>query len=678
MATRENSRSSARLMEELVELSQFYGANPDFVLAGGGNTSAKAGNRLFVKASGCALASVTADGFVEMDRLALERILNTEPAADRDAREARFKADVLAARVQPEKSQRPSVEVVLHHLFPRTFVVHTHPTIINVYTCCENGQAIIEKLLGDTALWVPDVDPGLMLAQTLQHALQSYTKRTGRDCPQAVLMQNHGVVIGSDTPEEVKELTTWLVSVLHSHLAEQPQSEPFGALSKVPKLDVKPLINSIAPALRALLADGPTLKTVRFDDSPEIKNLVTAEQGQPTALGGPLCPDQIVYCKSLPAWYCPSGGQTGVIDELKELVSRYRDECGFPPQVVLVQGLGMFTAGDDITQATISALVYRDAVKVMAGARRLGDVRYMPKAQRDWFEHWEVEAYRRGVAKSAAARGLAAGKIAFVTGAAQGFGCEIAADLAAQGAQVILADLNFEGAAKAVREINTACGAERTLAVSVNVTDPESVEEAVHRAVCAYGGFDLFISNAGVLKAGSVKSQPIKDFEFVTAVNYSGYFIGVQKAAPIMAIAHKLRPDYWSDIIQINSKSGLAGSNKNGAYAGSKFGGIGLTQSFALELVEDGIKVNSICPGNFFEGPLWSDPVNGLFVQYLNSGKIPGAKTVEDVKRAYEQKIPMRRGCRTADVMKAVYYLLSQQYETGQAVPVTGGQVMLS
>jgi sorbitol-6-phosphate 2-dehydrogenase len=152
----------------------------------------------------------------------------------------------------------------------------------------------------------------------------------------------------------------------------------------------------------------------------------------------------------------------------------------------------------------------------------------------------------------------------------------------------------------------------------------------------------------------------------------------VQKAAPVLATQHLANQEYWSDIIQINSKSGLEGSNKNGAYAGSKFGGIGLTQSFAMELIEDNIKVNAICPGNFFDGPLWSDPKNGLFVQYLNTKKVPGAKTVEDVKRFYENKVPMRRGCKAEDVMKAIYYIMEQKYETGQAVPVTGGQVMLS
>ncbi len=273
--------------------------------------------------------------------------------------------------------------------------------------------------------------------------------------------------------------------------------------------------------------------------------------------------------------------------------------------------------------------------------------------------------------------GRVSGKVAVVTGAAQGFGLEIAQDLAKQGAFVVLADINETAAQKEAAALVDELGPGRAMAVSMNVTDRASIEQAIQQVVNTFGGFDVFISNAGVLKAESVKTQPEKDFDFSTAVNYKGYFLCTQVASKILALQHKANPAYLSDIIQINSKSGLVGSNRNGAYAGSKFGGIGLTQSFALELIEDGIKVNSICPGNFFDGPLWSNPDNGLFVQYLRPGKIPGAKTVEDVKRAYEAKVPMRRGCTTGDVMAAVYYLIEQKYETGQAVPVTGGQVML-
>ena len=131
-----------------------------------------------------------------------------------------------------------------------------------------------------------------------------------------------------------------------------------------------------------------------------------------------------------------------------------------------------------------------------------------------------------------------------------------------------------------------------------------------------------------------------------------------------------------ADIIEINSKSGLQGSKANFAYAGSKFGGIGLVQSFALELAPYGIKVNAVCPGNLLDGPLWNDPDRGLFRQYLDAGKVQGAKTVEDVRAHYESKVPLGRGCQAIDVARAVKYVIEQQYETGQAIPVTGGQVM--
>ena len=273
--------------------------------------------------------------------------------------------------------------------------------------------------------------------------------------------------------------------------------------------------------------------------------------------------------------------------------------------------------------------------------------------------------------------GRVAGKIAVVTGSAQGFGLGIAQDLAREGATVVLADINLKGAQEAAREIETECGAGSARAVEMNVCDAESVKRAAAFVEKTFGGLDILISNAGVLRAESVKTQSEADFDFVTSVNYRGYFLCVKYFGPLMSRRHATDPNWRGDIIQINSKSGLEGSKKNFAYSGGKFGGIGLTQSFALELIEDGIKVNSICPGNFFDGPLWSDPEKGLFVQYLRAGKVPGAKTVEDVRHAYEAKVPMKRGCAVADVMHAIYYVIAQQYETGQAVPVTGGQIML-
>jgi sorbitol-6-phosphate 2-dehydrogenase len=268
-------------------------------------------------------------------------------------------------------------------------------------------------------------------------------------------------------------------------------------------------------------------------------------------------------------------------------------------------------------------------------------------------------------------------RIAVVSGGAQGFGEQIVLGLASSGALVFIADLNVEGAKKLAGRINAASGRTAAIAVSLDVTSEESTEALFRTIAETAGGLDLCVSNAGVLKAGSVLEQDIKSFKFTTEVNYVGYFIMAKYSGRLLKLQHLTSPAWKTDIIQINSKSGLEGSNKNGAYAGSKFGGIGLTASFALELIEYNVKVNSICPGNFFDGPLWSDPEKGLFVQYLNAGKVAGARTIADVKAYYEGRVPMQRGCEGPDVMKAIYYLVEQEYETGQALPVTGGQVML-
>jgi sorbitol-6-phosphate 2-dehydrogenase len=269
-------------------------------------------------------------------------------------------------------------------------------------------------------------------------------------------------------------------------------------------------------------------------------------------------------------------------------------------------------------------------------------------------------------------------KVCVVTGGAQGFGEGIVRELIKSGAIVFIADMNIDGAERLAIELNQQAGRTVAFGISVNVTDEKSVQKMVGEIVKTVGGIDLFISNAGVLKAGSVKEMSLQDFEFVTDVNYVGFFLCTKHVAPVMEAMNKPCGKYFTDIISISSKSALEGSNKNGAYAGSKFGSVGLVQSFAKELVVDNTKVNTVCPGNFFDGPLWSDPKTGLFTQYLNTGKVPGAKTVEDIRRFYEAQIPMNRGCDAVDVTKAILYAVEQKYETGQAIPVTGGQVMLN
>ena len=223
---------------------------------------------------------------------------------------------------------------------------------------------------------------------------------------------------------------------------------------------------------------------------------------------------------------------------------------------------------------------------------------------------WEQIAHDTMLKRKPGAPGRLSGRISIVTGSAQGFGQGIAEEIYREGAFVVVADLNEPLAQKVARNLG-----ERAIAVRVDVTDEQSVADMIARTVEHFGGLDLMISNAGVLRAGSLDQMEKKDFEFVTAVNYTAFFTCTRYASRIMRAQRKADPTWMGDIITINSKSGLQGSNKNFAYAGGKFGGIGLVQSFAMELAEYGIKVNAICPGNFYDGPLWSDPDRGLFVQ---------------------------------------------------------------
>ena len=252
---------------------------------------------------------------------------------------------------------------------------------------------------------------------------------------------------------------------------------------------------------------------------------------------------------------------------------------------------------------------------------------------------WQ-EIAKENVHNRPAGQGRLAGKIIIVTGAAQGFGKGIAEELYAEGATIVIADMNQPLAETVAAEMG-----ERACAIPVNVSDEESVANLVAQTVEKFGGLDIMLANAGVVRSGPLASFEKKDMEFVTAINYTGLFLCAKYAALIMEAQHEADPEAFYDIISISSKSGLEGSNKNFAYAGSKFGGIGLVQSWALELCAYNIKVNSVCPGNYLDGPLWSDPVRGLFVQYLEAGKVPGAKTVDDVRRFYEAKVPMNRGC---------------------------------
>jgi sorbitol-6-phosphate 2-dehydrogenase len=258
-------------------------------------------------------------------------------------------------------------------------------------------------------------------------------------------------------------------------------------------------------------------------------------------------------------------------------------------------------------------------------------------------------------------------RIAIVTGGAQGLGHAICQRLASEGCHIVIADMNEEGAKRTAEVIGG-----RSCGTKVDITQESQVKALFDKAVEIFGRVDIVVANAAILIAESITEADAEKWRAVMNVNLFGNFLTMKHACRVM------KPQKSGSIIQINSKSGKKGSAANSAYAATKFGGVGLVQSVALEMAPHGIRCNAICPGNLLDSPLWTDPDKGLFVQYLRAGKVPGARTIDDVRQHYINQVPMKKGCSYDDIANAVIFLASDasSYITGIALSVSGGQEM--
>lgn len=675
-------------IEDLIAISRKFGQDSRFVIAGGGNTSYKDENRLWVKASGHALATITEDGFAVLDRALLNEMGEKAYNEDTAIREEQVKNDLSVACIT--KDRRPSVETSLHNCMGFAFVVHLHPTLVNGLMCSVNAEAACKEIFPD-ALYIEYTDPGYTLFKKVYDRIKAYKAEKGKE-PQVIFLQNHGIFVGGDTTAEIEGIYSEVLGKLEAKVAALPEGDT--AVSET--------VTDVVPAIRQMLSrSGRGFKTLKvtknalvdfFIDGCSVTSTGSATDQQPVAepveatdcpgksgfdkIAKPFTPDIIVYCKSSYI-FIEAESDEEILKQAEEEIEAFVSGKGYTPKVLLIKGIGLIAVGDSSRNAQIITDVFTDAMKIAFYAQSFGGEHPMERAWIDFIDNWEVENYRRKVASSAS-KGRVEGRTIIVTGAAQGFGEGIARELMAQGANIVVADLNEATGEKTAASFNEKAGANKAIFVKTNVADMASLRNLMKETIVNFGALDAFVSNAGVVRAGGLDVMTPENFEFVTKINYEAYFFCAKVASHIMKIETKYDPEYFADIIQVNSKSGLRGSKANFAYAGGKFGGIGLTQSFALELAPYRVKVNSICPGNYYDGPLWSNPENGLFIQYLNAGKVPGAKTVQDVKDYYLAQVPMRKGCNPVDVCKAILYAIDQTGETGQAIPVTGGQVMLA
>ena len=389
------------LLDQLVALSRYYGSDPEFIRAGGGNTSYKTEDRLWIKASGYHLERIGREGFVEMDRARLASVLEVEwGGGDRLKREAQFEKAVLDARAHEDEAKKPSIETMLHHQVPAPFVVHSHATLINMLACCVKGEALTGELFGDEVAWMPYEDPGLARSAGLGRTLEAHRARTGQACPRGIIMENHGPVVCGERPGQIRETTEWMTRKVRERLGEEGVgAEPFGAVRLADEASRRQIPQVGVPLLETLLREpGRESCVVRFDDTEPALALAGGAQGREAALGGPQTPHQVTTAGAYPLWLKagdmdpdqPHMTAQTVHHAIKGHMAAHR--CA--PKVVIVEGVGIFYGGPEAIDAVSVEAFYRDAIQILAGSRRLGGARYHTAEEIQLIEAMGYGSYR--------------------------------------------------------------------------------------------------------------------------------------------------------------------------------------------------------------------------------------------------------------------------------------------
>lgn len=543
-------------IEDLIAISRKFGQDSRFVIAGGGNTSYKDENRLWVKASGHALATITEDGFAVLDRALLNEIGEKAYNEDTAIREEQVKNDLAVACIT--KDRRPSVETSLHNCMGFAFVVHLHPTLVNGLMCSVNAEAACKEIFPD-ALYIEYTDPGYTLFKKVYDRIKAYKAEKGKE-PQVIFLQNHGIFVGGDTTAEIEGIYSEVLGKLEAKVAALPEGDT--AVSET--------VTDVVPAIRQMLSrSGRGFKTLKVTKNALVDFFIdgcsVTSTGSVTDCPGksgfdkiakPFTPDIIVYCKSSYI-FIEAESDEEILKQAEEEIEAFVSGKGYTPKVLLIKGIGLIAVGDSSRNAQIITDVFTDAMKVAFYAQSFGGEHPMERAWIDFIDNWEVENYRRKVASSAS-KGRVEGRTIIVTGAAQGFGEGIARELMAQGANIVVADLNEATGEKTAASFNEKAGANKAIFVKTNVADMASLRNLMKETILNFGALDAFVSNAGVVRAGGLDVMTPENFEFVTKINYEAYFFCAKVASHIMKIETKYDPEYFADIIQVNSKSGLA------------------------------------------------------------------------------------------------------------------------
>jgi rhamnose utilization protein RhaD (predicted bifunctional aldolase and dehydrogenase) len=372
-------------LQDLIRVSRLFGANPAYVIAGGGNTSYKNEEKIWIKASGTSLATIDESGFVSLSREKLKGIATRQYSTDPLLRENEVKADLHDAIVYP-KELRPSVETSLHEVIGYRYVVHTHPTKVNGVMCALNAEENCKMLFGENALFIPYTDPGYVLFKVVADGIRNFTEKQGRE-PQLIFLENHGVFVGADTTAEIEIIYKEVMAIIENRLRlSLPGTEKFIFASSV--IDN---VENLNPGFAGFKAVGM---------NSELVDLFVADETSFRRACKSFTPDDIVYCKAHYLYIPMQESDAQLLSVSVSRIAAYKDQYGYLPKVLVLQGQGIIGVEESLKSANNVVDVYENILKISFYSENFGGPKFMNDEQIAFIDNWEVENYRRKIAKS--------------------------------------------------------------------------------------------------------------------------------------------------------------------------------------------------------------------------------------------------------------------------------------
>jgi rhamnulose-1-phosphate aldolase/alcohol dehydrogenase len=601
---------------ELVYRSNRLGEDRRVCNWGGGNTSTKTIERdfrgrdvevMWVKGSGSDLATMKAANFSGL------RMEDIRPLIERESMSDEEMVAYLAHCMIDSKHPRASIETLLHAFLPFKHVDHTHPDAIISLCCADNGRALAEEIYGKRFVWVPYVRPGFTLSKMIAEGMRN------NPAAELVLMEKHGLVTWGDTSDACYQQTINVINEAQTYIElKMSKRESFGGPlhASLPAAERRRQLAEAMPAIRGAVSQEKRM-ILSFDDADDVLAFVNSKDAKSLSQVGAACPDHLVHTKMTPLFidWDPSSADA---EQLKERVQagiaaykeQYRayfernknegDVMFEPaPRVILIPGVGMVNSGKSLSAARVSGALYHRAIAVMEGATALG--RFVSLSENESYnvEYWPLELYKLTLSppESEFSR-----QVAFVTGGAGGIGSETCRRLVRDGAHVVLADLNLEGAQKVAQEINGAYGEGRALALKMDVTKEEEVLAAFADTALAYGGIDILVNNAGLATSSPFENTSLKEWNLNMNVLGTGYFLVAREAFRLMKAQ-----TIGGNMVFIGSKNSIYAGKNASAYSAAKALEAHLARCIAAEGGELGIRVNTILPDAILQGSqIWN------------------------------------------------------------------------